>query len=261
MGTHPIFEFDFDCLTDEREIKNMDNFGAFMDRAQPSMDKLFSMSHLKADTRHHMKKVYSSLTLTLLGATAGAMLANYFPLLANPFIVLGLSLYLIFNLASRQGTQKERLLKLIGFGVTSGAGLRPLLDMAIRVNPNIIPTACILTSSIFLCFSLVSLMAQQRSMLYMGGMLSSALSAMFWMSIMNMFFGSTGIASITLYGGVLIMSGYVCYDTQMIVARYEMGDRDFIYHSLDLFVDFISILRKLIILLTKKEDNDKRRRR
>ena len=57
------------------------------------------------------------------------------------------------------------------------------------------------------------------------------------------------------------MSGYVCYDTQMIVARYEMGDRDFIYHSLDLFVDFISILRKLIILLTKKEDNDKRRRR
>merc|ERR1712123_176434 len=256
MGTHPIFESDFDCLTDEREIKNMDNFGAFMDRAQPSMDKLFSMSHLKADTRHHMKKVYSSLTLTLLGATAGAMLANYFPLLANPFIVLGLSLYLIFNLASRQGTQKERLLKLIGFGVTSGAGLRPLLDMAIRVNPNIIPTA-----SIFLCFSLVSLMAQQRSMLHMGGMLSSALSAMFWMSIMNMFFGSTGIASITLYGGVLIMSGYVCYDTQMIVARYEMGDRDFIYHSLDLFVDFISILRKLIILLTKKEDNDKRRRR
>ena len=35
-----------------------------------------------------------------------------------------------------------------------------------------------------------------------------------------------------LYGGVFIMSGYVCYDTQMIVARYEMGDRDFIYHSL-----------------------------
>ena len=129
-----------------------------------------------------MKKVYSALTLTLLGASAGALLANYFPLLANPFLVLGLSLYLIFNLgkfyrtsenstfrndvgtdffhviflASRQGTNKERLLKLIGFGVTSGAGLRPLLDMAIRVNQNIVPTACILTASIFLCFSLVS---------------------------------------------------------------------------------------------------------
>ena len=70
----------------------------FFDRAQPQMDKLFSMSHLKADTRHHMKKVYSALTLTLLGATAGAMLANMMPLLANPLIVLGLSLYLIFSL-------------------------------------------------------------------------------------------------------------------------------------------------------------------
>ena len=36
---------------------------------------------VKADTRHHMKKVYSALTLTLLGATAGAMLANMMPLL------------------------------------------------------------------------------------------------------------------------------------------------------------------------------------
>ena len=57
------------------------------------------------------------------------------------------------------------------------------------------------------------------------------------------------------------MSGYVCYDTQMIVARFEMGDRDFIYHSLDLFVDFISILRKLIIILTKKENDNRKRRR
>ena len=65
----------------------------------------------------------------------------------------------------------------------------------------------------------------------------------------------------TLYGGVFIMSGYVCYDTQMIVARFEMGDRDFIYHSLDLFVDFISILRKLIIILTKKENDNRKRRR
>ena len=42
---------------------------------------------MKADTRHHMKKVYSALTLTLLGATAGAMLANMMPLLGmDPFL-------------------------------------------------------------------------------------------------------------------------------------------------------------------------------
>merc|ERR1712187_711131 len=87
MGTHPIFESDFDCLTENQ--RNRYKMNEFFDRAQPQMDKLFSMSHLKADPRHHMKKVYSALTLTLLGATAGAMLANMMPLLANPLIVLG----------------------------------------------------------------------------------------------------------------------------------------------------------------------------
>ena len=57
------------------------------------------------------------------------------------------------------------------------------------------------------------------------------------------------------------MSGFVCYDTQLIIARFEMGDRDFIFHSLDLFTDFISLFRKLLIILTKKEENDRKRRR
>merc|ERR1712136_542073 len=110
MGTHPIFESDFDCLTE----KKME----FFDRVQPDLniEKLFTMSHLKRDTRHHLKKVYSALTLTLLAAVGGAVLAKSFPLLANPFLVLGASLYLIFSLAGRQGSNRERLTKLILFG-------------------------------------------------------------------------------------------------------------------------------------------------
>ena len=155
-----------------------------------------------------MKKVYSALTLTLLAAAGGAMLANFYPLLANPFLVLAGSLYLVFNLgntfyitillvwplhthnvgtnemsvisnviyyaelfcinkpmrknsmfilAGKQGTTRERMVKLILLGGLTGAGLRPLLNYTIMVNPNIIPTAFILTSSIFICFSLVRL--------------------------------------------------------------------------------------------------------
>ena len=118
-----------------------------------------------------MKKVYSALTLTLLAAVGGAVLAKSFPLLANPFLVLGASLYLIFSLgkfifiqnimtvyilAGRQGSNRERLTKLILFGGVTGAGLRPLLNFAIMVNPNLVPTALILTASVFICFSLVS---------------------------------------------------------------------------------------------------------
>ena len=59
-------------------------------------------------------------------------------------------------LAGRQGSNRERLSKLILFGGVTGAGLRPLLNFAIMVNPNLVPTALILTASVFICFSLVS---------------------------------------------------------------------------------------------------------
>jgi FtsH-binding integral membrane protein len=232
----------------------------FLDRVQPGMEKLFTMSHLKNDTKAHLKKVYSALTLTLMAAAAGSVLAIYVPILSNGFVNLIAGIYLLFSLASRQGTNRERLVKMLGFGAVTGAGLRPLLNLTIRVNPNIMPTAFILCSSIFICFSLMSLMTKQRSLLYLGSMLFSALSAMFWINISNMFIGSSGLSDLTLYGGVMVMSGFVCYDTQMIVARFEMGDRDFIYHSIDLFLDFIHLFRKLLIILTKKEENNKRRR-
>jgi len=103
----------FSNYSNKKKSKNIFNFSTFIhkeillrkkmeffDRVQPdlNMEKLFTMSHLKRDTRHHLKKVYSALTLTLLAAVGGAVLAKSFPLLANPFLVLGASLYLIFSL-------------------------------------------------------------------------------------------------------------------------------------------------------------------
>lgn len=48
------------------------------------------------------------------------------------------------------------------------------------------------------------------------------------------------------------MCGFVIYDTQLIIEKYHMGSKDFILHSLDLFVDFVNIFRHLLIILTQK---------
>jgi len=233
----------------------------FMNRAQPSMEKVFTMSHLRSDTRQHLKKVYSALTLTLLAAAGGSVLAHMIPILANVWINMLGSMFLIYNIATNKTSQKERLVKLIAFGVLTGAGLRPLLEFSTRINPALVPTALSLTASVFVAFSLCALMTQQRSMLYLGSMLSSCLLSMAVVSLMNLFVGSTGIQNMLLYGGVCVMSGFVCYDTQLIVARYEAGDRDFIHHSLDLFLDFVSLFRKILIILSKKENDKERKRR
>lgn len=55
-----------------------------------------------------------------------------------------------------------------------------------------------------------------------------------------------------LYLGLALMSGFVLYDTQLIMEKRRAGDKDFVAHSVDLFVDFIGIFRRLLIILAQK---------
>jgi FtsH-binding integral membrane protein len=64
------------------------------------------------------------------------------------------------------------------------------------------------------------------------------------------------------YLGLLVFSGYVLFDTQLVVERASAGDFDQIQHALDLFVDFMAIaVRVLIILMKNQEEKEKRKRR
>merc|ERR1712243_30075 len=69
----------------------------------------------------------------------------------------------------------------LAFSFFSGLGTGPLLDMAIRINPSIIPNAFMLSGMIFACFSGAALFAPDGQYLYLGGTLMSGLSALFWM--------------------------------------------------------------------------------
>jgi hypothetical protein len=56
----------------------------------------------------------------------------------------------------------------------------------------------------------------------------------------------------SLYLGLALMCGFVLYDTQLIIEKRRAGDRDFILHSVDLFVDLLGIFRRLVIILAQK---------
>ena len=55
-----------------------------------------------------------------------------------------------------------------------------------------------------------------------------------------------------LWGGLLLFCGFIMWDTQMIIEKKRRGDGDYIAHSVDLFIDFIQVFRKVIIILTQK---------
>merc|ERR1719220_1287719 len=64
-----------------------------------------------------------------------------------------------------------------------------------------------------------------------------------------------------LYIGLAIFCGFIMFDTQVIIRKARNGDKDFIAHSLDLFIDFVQIFRKVLILLMQKDERDNKNKR
>ncbi len=237
--------------------------------ASPTIDGFFNSFEvrLEAPIRKHLKSVYSSLTLSLMSATLGAFVHLYTDLLKGGGILgalasLGLLIWLHTTPDDNGKNRQKRLGILMGFAFSSGLSMGPLLDVAMMMNPQIVPNALALASIVFACFSGAAIFAPDGKYLYLGGLLMSALSTMFWIGLANLFFRSVMIMQAQLWIGLAVFCGFVVWDTQVIIAKRRMGDTDFVGHSLDLFIDFVSIFRKILIILMQKEANkeDNKRR-
>merc|ERR1719333_2114353 len=138
--------------------------------------------------------------------------------------------------------------------------------MAMMMNPSIVPTAFMVTATIFGCFTGASLMAPDGKYLYLGGTLMSGLSTLMWLGLANIFFRSQLLFQAHIWLGLAVFCGFIMFNTQLIIMKVRMGDKDFIAHSLDLFIDFVQVFRKVLILLMQKEgrkeerDNKKKQR-
>lgn len=103
-----------------------------------------------------------------------------------------------------------------------GAILAPLSF----VGGPILMRAAWYTAGIVGGLSTVAVCAPSDKFLYMGGPLAIGLGVVFASSMASMFLAPTtvlgaGIASISLYGGLLLFSGFLLYDTQRIVRKAE----------------------------------------
>ncbi|KAH7298633.1 hypothetical protein KP509_25G052200 [Ceratopteris richardii] len=158
---------------------------------------------------------------------------------------------------------------------------------------SILVTAFVGAALIFGCFSGAAILARNREFLYLGGVLSSALSLLFWLRASSYLFGSSsayffvevrnllynrdylrsGLFHIIikefcslnyfeqLYGGMFLFMGYVLYDTQLIIAKADLGDLDHVKHALDLFVDLMGLFVRLLAILAKNSTEKSERER
>jgi len=232
-----------------------------------SVDNFLNSFNTKfeAPVRSHLKNVYATLTMSVLAASAGAYVHLFTELLKGGgimFALLSAGLALGLFMTPDNGKNRGmRMSMLLGFAFLTGLGMGPLLSMAIMMNPSLVPSALLLTTAIFACFTGAALFAPDGKYLYLGGTLLSGLSTLLFLGLLNIFFKSQLLFQAHLYIGLAIFCGFIMYDTQVIIRKARNGDKDFIAHSLDLFIDFVQIFRKVLILLMQKDERDNKNKK
>jgi len=221
---------------------------------------IFNFGNLDKSTKSHLKNVYACVAMEIIFAALGAAINCYLQSSVLHFGgLIGLFVFMYLTATSKDSAPP---MKRIGYvsGLAGCLGLESsyLLNYVIAVDPSIIVTAFVTTSVVFVSFSLTALYAEKRSMLFLGSLLSTALSGLLILSLANLFFRIPSIALISVYLSLIISCLFVMYDTQLIVEKKRLGDNDFIWHSVDLFIDFIIIFKDLMIILTDKEKKKRR---
>eukprot|EP01111_Echinosteliopsis_oligospora_P014251 TRINITY_DN532_c0_g1_i1.p1 TRINITY_DN532_c0_g1~~TRINITY_DN532_c0_g1_i1.p1 ORF type:complete len:244 (-),score=58.38 TRINITY_DN532_c0_g1_i1:109-840(-) len=235
--------------------------------AQRNIDwsALSKTSVLTQQVKQHLTKVYGTLALTVISSAIGSFVEIQSQLhfssqhsIMTLLATIGLIVW--FHIVSPQQV-KKRMILLLSIGFMQGITLAPLIRSSLHIDPSIVTTAFLGTSCIFGCFTGMAIMMDKRSYLYIGGILSSAITMMFILSVSNIFMRSSAVYSFQLYAGLLVFCGFVVFDTQLIIEKASNGNKDFTGHSFELFVDFVNIFVKLLVLLSKKEKKEERKRR
>jgi FtsH-binding integral membrane protein len=238
----------------------------FNRQASFNLNALTDFSHLPQASLDHLKAVYKNLTLLLFMSAVGAYSHMYVFRINSTLSLLGaigclLYLYLFAPYKhEKHETQTNRFVAFLAFGFLEGAALGDFVAAILRFDPNILLMAFVGTTAIFLSFTLASLLSNRREYLFLGGLLMSAINIMMWLNLLNLFIRSSTIPWIQLYGGLMVFCGYVIYDTQLIVEKATHPEhRDAIGNSIDLFIDFIGIFVRIVIILTNNKDKKKKR--
>jgi len=212
-------------------------------------------SPISSRVQTHLTQVYTTLAISLFFAALGAVfflrfqIAGLLPFLGSIGAIFWLSIVPKSELGKRTA-----ILCTIAF--LCGMNIGPLLQQVIQINPAIITSAFLGTVCIFACFSASAYFATRRSYLFLGGLLGSALSTMLLLNLLNIFMRSMFVFNMMLYLGLLVFCAYVMFDTQLIIEKASSGEYDVVWDSLELFLDFVNIFVRLVIILSK--DNKKK---
>lgn len=214
-------------------------------------------NRLEKNVQEHLRNVYATVTMGIGAAAIGAGIHIFTNILRANILMAFASIAVMMALISTPHTrenEKKRLGYFFIFCGISGISMGPLLERVMEVDPSCVLTALLASTAVFGCFSLVALNAPSTKYIHMGGTLASAALCL----VLASFFASYYAI---ILGGLALSCAFVVYDTQLIAEKSRRGEDDYIWHSVELFIDFANIFKYLLVILADKRERDNRKRR
>ena len=165
--------------------------------------------------QQHLMRVYACLSTGIMCIALGVYVDEKFRLCGMMTQVL---LLLMIAGVGMCADLYNKLALFHAAGLLMGVNMGTLVSTVLHHRPDIVMTALMGTCSIFACFSAAAMLAKRREFLYLGGILSSAISFLFMARFMNMIMGgalSSGLYAVELYGGLGMFMLYIIFDTQV----------------------------------------------
>lgn len=204
-----------------------------------------------------IQKVYSLFFVSLLitiGVGAFCVQPAVLPVMAASFPVLIVA-YIISAIALMfaRKTSFWNIAIFYVFSVVQGAFLGPLLANLDRYAPGIPLEAAVLTAAVFGGLSLYAIVSK-KDFSFLSGFLFVGLIGLIVAGILTFFIHAALLSMLYAIGGVLIFSGYVLYDTSMIMRR--LGPDQAIIGAISLYLDLINLFLFILRLLTNLQSRD-----
>ncbi|KAJ0232947.1 Bax inhibitor-1 family protein [Hirschfeldia incana] len=230
-----------------------------------------SLRELSPPVKNLLYRVYFTLLCALLAFAFGSYLHMLWNIggIVTSFGFFGGVHLLRFTTPNEQSSKRLSLLFLSA--LLKGASVGPVIELVFEVDSSFVVTACVGTAVPFACFAAASMLTRRREYLYLGGVLSSLVSILWWLqfssSIIRGSAASVFIFNLELYKqlyfALFIFVGCIVVDTHMIIERAHGGDMDYVEHSLTFFPKLIEVLVFIFFIVIKlayKEEKKEKRR-
>jgi len=203
-------------------------------------------------TNSVLKNTYMLLSMTLifsgiLGFAGVALQIGHGTALIADIVAIGMLWFVLPRTANSSAGIP------VIFAITGllGFGLGPVLNYYMAINSNIVMTALGGTGVIFLALSGYAL-TTRKDFSFMGGFLMVGMFVVLGASLLNIFFQVPAMFLVVNAAIILIMSGFILYETSSII---HGGETNYIMATASLFLSLLNMFQALLHLLGAFSDD------